>query len=67
MAVALANIFGGNSGLALAMTDDTDMSMLISASAAKGQELVFEMLDYLARAIRNEITDAWNKGRENAG
>lgn len=62
--MALANIFGGGTGMELYRTGSDDDSMMISAAAAKGEELVNELILRLARAFRNEIVEAWNKGRE---
>jgi hypothetical protein len=58
----MANIFGGGMGWELASTDDPLYAGFISATAARGEELVNELIARLARAIRNEIADALNKG-----
>lgn len=66
-AVALANIFGGGSGMTLATTDDPLLTGFISMVTARGEELIDEKIDLLARAIRAEIADAWNKGQKKGG
>jgi hypothetical protein len=62
--VAMANIFGGGMGMELASTNDPLIAGFIVKATAEGEKIVNKMITDLARAIRFEITDAWNKGQK---
>lgn len=44
--------------------DPTDEAIVLAAVTRRGQELRTEELEGLAREIRNQIVDAWNKGQK---
>ena len=64
--MALANLFAAGAGWELGATNDPMRAIQISAAAAQGEEIVNELILRLARAIRNEIAEAWNKGNSSA-
>lgn len=62
--MAHANIFGGGTGWALGTSDDPLVSSVIAEVARQGEEFVDQKINQLAMSIRNQIAEAWNKGKK---
>jgi hypothetical protein len=61
MAAHAANL--GLPAWRLLCTEDADERLLLTAVTLRARELADEQTQALARAIRSEIVDAWNRGQ----
>lgn len=67
MALAQAQIFGGGLGMQLATTGDPYTAALIQEVTKAGMKIYEDLIESVARAIRKEMADAWNKGQSGGG
>lgn len=62
--MALANLFAAGKGWELGATNDPLEALKITVVTALAEEIINEKILLLARAIRSEIVEAWNKGAQ---
>lgn len=65
-AVAMASLLGTGSRRMM-VSGDPDELVALSAVTRRADELMHEYLKSLAKYIREEIADAWNKGQKGSG